>query len=195
MTSGLAVVTVGIFSSCFAGISSASSRDLKRGSARSRRSAAMTRIAASSGSNDAISGRPARSASIAPSSCSMRFRSAMHFRAQFLQRSPLKLLDGSLAFPKLVGDVADTSLLQKTHHDHATLLRRKTVDVPRERRPLFGVRDFSRFDFVRRNISYAVFCLKKKTTKLAPMYANAIRQRTHVLVCRLTAHHSIDYML
>src|SRR5437899_396970 len=57
----------------------------------------------------------------------MKFRSGMHLRAQVLQRSPLKLLDRSFGFAEVLGDLANTSLFHKTHHDHATLIFRQPI--------------------------------------------------------------------
>src|SRR5256885_13612320 len=111
------VATVG--SAVVVGMSSPFKRDLKFGSGRSRRSAAMTSAVASSGSNCAVSGRPARSASTARSSCSTRSRSGMHLRAQILHRSPLKLLDRSLGLAEVLGDLPNGTLFDKTHHDDA----------------------------------------------------------------------------
>src|SRR5713101_1115582 len=107
------------------GMSSPFKRNLKFGSGRSRRSAAMTSADASSGSSGALSGRPASTASTARSNCSMRFCSGMHLRAQVLHRSPLQLFDRSLALCELLRDFANAATFDKTHHDDALLLVRK----------------------------------------------------------------------
>src|SRR5258706_14689748 len=151
-----AVIVVMSFSS--AGISSAFSFDRKFGSGMSRRSPATTSNVASSGSASASpSRRPARMASTASSSRSIRSRSAMvldHLCPQRLQAPPLKLLDRSLAPADCRSDLADAPLYAEPHHQHAPLIARKPVDEPEERCPALDV-----LDLVRRGITHRVAAL------------------------------------
>src|SRR4051794_17655215 len=142
-----AVIVVISFSIC--GISSAFSLDRKFGSGRPYRSPAIMSSVASSGSARASpSRRPARMASIASSSRSIRSRSAMvraHLCPQRLQASPLKLFDRAFAPPDRRRDLADAPLFAESHHQHAPLFGRQSIDESIQRRAALDV-----FDLVRR---------------------------------------------
>src|SRR5438046_122749 len=102
----------------------------------------MTSRAASSGSGRArLSWRPARIASIAASRRSIIFGSAMvltQFRAQRLQRAPLKLFHRSLTSLQLLRDFADASSFSETHDDNPPLVGGQSIDQAKEQGPLLN---------------------------------------------------------
>jgi hypothetical protein len=62
----------------------------------------------------------------------------LHSRAQIFQRAELKLFYGALSAPELLCYFTRTFLLDKTLHDDAALIWRKTVDELEEHGALFN---------------------------------------------------------
>src|SRR5271165_5554350 len=111
---------------------------LSRGS--SRRSRAMASSASTSVSSPAGGAEPVRSASSAWSNWSNWFRSgmtALHTRAQILDRAELELLDGSFTAAELQRHFANAALVDETPVDHAPLVVREIVHQTKELSAMF----------------------------------------------------------